>query len=63
MTPEQRDSFLREPRTAVLSTLRSDGSIHAVPVWFRWDGERFRILTGRDSVKRRNLARDARATL
>ena len=63
MTPDQRELFLGEPRTAVLSTLRPDGSVHSVPVWFRWDGAHFRIVTGRGSTKHRNLARDPRATL
>lgn len=63
MTPEQRDAFLRQPRTAVLSTLRRDGGIHSVPVWFRWDGDEFRIITERGAAKHRNVVRDSRASL
>ncbi|MBI5287502.1 MAG: TIGR03618 family F420-dependent PPOX class oxidoreductase [Chloroflexi bacterium] len=63
MTPEQRDAFLREPRTAVLSTLRANGSIHSVPVWFRWDGSALRIITDRGSAKHRNAVGSGRASL
>lgn len=63
MTSDERDAFLRTPRTAVLATTRRDGRVHAVPVWFAWDGEVFRIITERGSVKHRNVVRDGRATL
>lgn len=63
MTPEQRDAFLREPRTAVLSTLRRNGGVHSVPVWFRWGGDEFRIITERGSVKHRNVVRNSRVSL
>ncbi|MBA4180968.1 MAG: hypothetical protein C0506_10305 [Anaerolinea sp.] len=63
MTPDQRDAFLRQPRTAVLCTLRRDGGIHSVPVWFRWDGAELRIITERGSAKHRNVVRTGRATL
>lgn len=63
MTPEEREAFVQQPRTAVLSTTGRDGSIHAVPVWFRWDGTAFRIITERGSAKHRNVVRNPRATL
>ena len=63
MKAADREAFVREPRTAVLSTVGRDGRIHAVPVWFRWDGERFRVITERGSVKHRNAVRVGRATL
>jgi PPOX class probable F420-dependent enzyme len=63
MTPDERNAFLAAPHTAVLSTLTAEGRIHAVPVWFRWDGGAFRIITGADSVKVRNLRANLRASL
>lgn len=63
MTTDDREAFLRQPRTAVLATTGRDGRIHAVPVWFRWDGEVFRIITERGSVKHRNVVRVPRAAL
>lgn len=63
MQPADRDAFLREPRTAVLATAGRGGRVHAVPVWFTWDGESFKVITERGSVKHRNAARTGRATL
>ena len=63
MDSAQRDAFLIQPRTAVLSTLTRDGRIHAVPVWFRWEAGAFRIITGRGSAKHRNVVRSGRASL
>ena len=47
MDSSQHETFLHQPRTAVLSTLSEDGRVHAVPVWFRWDAGAFRIITVR----------------
>ena len=63
MTPPDRDAFLRQPRTAVLSTRTPSGQVHSVPVWFRWDGRAFRVITARGSAKHRNAVRTGRATL
>ncbi len=50
------DSFLQEPRVAVLMTYRPDGSVHAAPVWFEYGDGEFRFCTDPTSVKARNLA-------
>ena len=63
MDPDSRAAFLRRPRTAVLATIGRNGRIHAVPVWFRYDGAVFRIITERGSVKHRNAVRAGRASL
>ena len=63
MQPAERDVFLREPHTAVLATVSRNGRVHAVPVWYLWDGAAFRIITERDSVKHRNARRAGRASL
>ena len=63
MDSPQRETFLHQPRTAVLSTLSKEGRIHAVPVWFRWEAGAFRIITGRGSAKHRNVIREGRASL
>lgn len=44
---ELADCF-RQPPIAVVSTTKRDGSPHAVPVWYRHDGERPLIWTARD---------------
>jgi len=58
-----RTAFLEQPLTAVLSTLNPDGTIHAVPVWYRYLDGKLRIITGRGSRKHRNAVRSGRATL
>ena len=63
MTPEERDAYLRQPRNAVLATVRPDGQPHAVPVWFRYHDGAFDIITERGSVKHRNAVNAGRAAI
>ena len=58
-------TFLTERHLATLSTLRADGSIHAVPVGFSWDDATgtARVITSAGSVKARNAARGGRGSL
>lgn len=34
---------LREEEVAGLTTVRPDGQLQSVPIWFLWDGETFLI--------------------
>ena len=45
--------FMAERHLATLTTLRSDGSPHVVPVGFTWDSEALvaRVIAGRSSAK------------
>lgn len=63
MTPEERDTFLASPRTAVLATVDGQGRAHAVAVWFRWVEGELRVVTSASSAKARNIARTGRAAL
>jgi PPOX class probable F420-dependent enzyme len=64
MTADERRAFLSTGgRTGVLATVRRDGRPHAAPIWFLLDGDDVVFMTGGDTVKGRNLARDPRATL
>ena len=47
----------------VLTTHDSDGSVHAVPLWYSDTGEAILLATFSRSRKVRNLERDPRATL
>jgi PPOX class probable F420-dependent enzyme len=63
MTPDEISSILDQtspPLLGVTATLRTDGSPHAVPVWYAWDGHSVSIWTGRDRAWVQNLGRDAR---
>ena len=64
MTPGEISSILDQaspPLLGVIATLRADGSPHAVPVWYRWDGHSVSIWTHHDRAWVRNLRRDPRA--
>jgi hypothetical protein len=37
--------------------------IHLTPIWFTWDGERFRLTLGTGRVHLKNLTRDPRVTI
>ena len=49
------DIWLRGFRTIWVSTTRSNGCPHAVPVWFLWDGETVYFTTSPTSQKAKNL--------
>src|SRR3569833_2993776 len=57
--------FLRERHLATLSSLRSDGSPHVVPVGFTWDADRrlARVITDGASGKARLAASGGRVAL
>jgi PPOX class probable F420-dependent enzyme len=57
------DRFLRQRPTAVLGTLRRDGSPQASVVWYLWDAGEFVISTIDATAKWHNLRRDPRCSL
>jgi PPOX class probable F420-dependent enzyme len=61
--PEWRAFLLSGTRTAKLATARSDGRPHVAPVWFDLDGNDLIFMTGRDTVKGKNILRDPRVML
>ena len=63
MNSEEREAFVSRPLTAVLSTISKDGRIHAVPVWYLYEGGVFKVLTDRGSAKHRNIERTGQASL
>jgi PPOX class probable F420-dependent enzyme len=64
MSKDQWQAFVSEgTRTGKLSTVRVDGSPHIAPVWFLLDGDDLIFMTGRNTVKGRNLARDCRVAI
>ena len=50
------DRFLRQRRVAVLAIPRPGRSPLTTPVWFDWDGTRFRVQVERGSAKAKALA-------
>ena len=60
---EEVDERLAGRALARLATYREDGMIHLTPIWFTWDGERFRLTLGAGRVHLKNLRRDARVSI
>lgn len=61
--PEWGAAFLRQRRQAVLATTDTDGSPHAVPVWYVFHDGRLCVGTQSASRKARNAAARPIATL
>jgi PPOX class probable F420-dependent enzyme len=63
MTAPEIKTYLKEARIADLATLRSDGSPHIAPVWYQYRTGALYIMARQDSVKVRNIRRDARVAV
>jgi len=55
LTREQVESFLKEAKTARFCSHNDDGTIHAAPVWFKYEEGKIVILTPAHSCKARNV--------
>jgi PPOX class probable F420-dependent enzyme len=58
----QMDEQLRTAPVGWVSTVRSDGTPHLVPVWFQWDGETILFFAQPGDQKIRNLRHSPRVT-
>jgi PPOX class probable F420-dependent enzyme len=61
--PADVHPLLRQPLTAVLSTVLADGRLQSTPVWFTVDGTDLLVSTMREFAKARNLRARPVATL
>jgi PPOX class probable F420-dependent enzyme len=59
----ERRRLLDETYTATFCTTNPNGTIQAIPVWYRYDGESFWVVTGAEQRKTKNLERDPRVSL
>jgi PPOX class probable F420-dependent enzyme len=60
---EEIEAFLAEPRNLVVIGLRKDGSPHATPNWFTWDGAHFYVSTTKKRAKYPIFKREPRVEL
>jgi len=63
LSDEETESMLKESRIAVICSQNRNGTIHAMPVWFKYIADEIVILTPSNSRKARNLERDNRVTV
>ena len=54
-TQQEIDSFLKEPRLAILIYQGKRPSPTGIPVWFDWDGQALRMFAEPDSAKIKHL--------
>jgi PPOX class probable F420-dependent enzyme len=59
----QQEALLRRSRNGVLATVGPDGSPHAAPVWYLWDGDEILISTPGTTQKIRDIERNPRVAL
>jgi PPOX class probable F420-dependent enzyme len=60
---DKLETFLAEPRNAIVVGIQADGRPHATPNWFFWDGEHFFVSTTRTRAKFKIFTRDPRVEL
>ena len=57
-TEAERDTFLADPRQAILITNRAGEAPIGVPVWFEWTGTEVVMFSARGVPKLRRIAAD-----
>jgi hypothetical protein len=63
MSPDEIETFLSEPRDAVLSVVLASGRAMGTPIWFRWVDGVARFQSPTDSTKTAALRTTGRASL
>ena len=63
MTREEIDSLIRDAKIARLCSHNQDGTIHATPVWYKYENGQIIVGTPAASSKARNVRRDGNVTV
>jgi len=63
LTREEMEAFFREAKVARFCSINKDGTIHAVPVWFRYERGRFMIGAPAHGKRIGNIKRNKNVTL
>ena len=63
LTPQEREEFLRQARTIVLSTIDPRGYPHSVAMWYAMDGDCCLMTTYAKSQKALNVRRNPKVAL
>jgi len=62
-TPNTPEELLNAPEICVLSTASTDGSVHAMPMWYQYEDGKIWFMTGAKSQKTKNVERTGLATV
>jgi general stress protein 26 len=63
LTRQETVAFLNEAKIARFCSLNDDGTVHAAPVWFKYEREKIVIVTPDHSRKARNVKRNKSVTI
>jgi len=63
LSREEIESFLKEAKIARFCSHNDDGTIHAAPVWFKYENGKIVILTPAHSCKARNVKRNKNVSI
>lgn len=63
MTKKEMDIFIRDAKIARFCSHNQDGTIHATPVWFKYENGQITVGTPVASRKARNVRRDRNVTV
>lgn len=61
--PDAIEQFLAQPLVAKLCTHNADGTIHSVPIWFKYHAGEFLFGTQEMTKKVKNIKRNNKATV
>lgn len=62
MTDEEIQTFLDEPRFAIIATYRREKAPQLTPVWYIFEGGKLYVSIFKDSAKYKNIKRDPRVS-
>ena len=63
LTPSELESYLKQALIARLCTHNEDNTIHATPVWFKYEGGELLFGTQQDSHRIKNISRNPDITV
>ncbi len=63
LTEQEVDAFLSKAPVATLCTHNEDGTIHATPIWFKYDRGQILLGTQQDSRRVKNIRQNQNVTL
>jgi PPOX class probable F420-dependent enzyme len=63
LTEVEIESLLKEARTARFCSLNRDGTIHAAPVWFKYEKGQIIMITPAASRKAKNVKRNGKVSV